>query len=122
MEKIKLIFQKVKALLRLKLNEINILNKVEKPVIINLNANDICNSKCTMCNIWKNKQGKEVTYNDLKVIFSDSLYSNVTGVGITGGEPTLREDLVELYKAGIDFLPNLKYLSIITNCINIKDA
>ena len=121
-KKIKSLFQKVKALLRLKRNEINFLNKTEKPVIINLNANDICNSKCTMCNIWKNKQEKEVTYNDLKIIFSDPLYSNVTGVGITGGEPTLREDLVELYQACIDFLPNLKYLSIITNCINVKDV
>jgi len=121
-KKIKSIFQKGKALLRLKLNEINVLKKVEKPVIINLNANDICNSKCTMCNIWKNKQEKEITYDDLKIIFSDDLYSEVTGVGITGGEPTLREDLVELYKACIDFLPSLKHLSIITNCINVNDV
>ncbi len=122
LKKLKLVFQKVKTLLRLKLNEIHVLNKTKKPVIINLNANDICNSKCTMCNIWKNKQGKEVTYDDLKLIFSDSLYSDVTGVGITGGEPTLREDLVDLYKACIDFLPKLKYLSIITNCIKVEEV
>ncbi|WP_298494567.1 polysaccharide pyruvyl transferase family protein [uncultured Algibacter sp.] len=121
-KKINILSQKIKTLLRLKLNEISFINKVEKPVIINLNANDICNSKCTMCNIWKNKQEKEVTYNDLKNIFSDPLYTNVTGVGITGGEPTLREDLEDLYKACIDFLPNLKHLSIITNCINVKDV
>ncbi|SHI59676.1 polysaccharide pyruvyl transferase family protein [Algibacter luteus] len=122
LKKIKLLFKKFNALLRLKLHEINFFNKLEKPTIINLNANDICNSKCTMCNIWKNKQDKEITYDDLKVILSDPLYSNVTGVGITGGEPTLREDLVDLYKACIDFLPKLKYLSIITNCINVKDV
>ncbi len=81
--------------------------KSSKPSVINLNANDICNSKCTMCNIWKNKQEKEVTYEDLKQIFTDSFYSEVTGVGITGGEPTLREDLVELFRACIDFLPSL---------------
>lgn len=122
LKKIKLVFQKVKTLLRLKLNEIHVVKKAKKPVIINLNANDICNSKCTMCNIWKNKQGKEVSYDDLKLIFSDPLYSEVTGVGITGGEPTLREDLVDLYKACIDFLPKLKYLSIITNCIKVDEV
>ena len=75
-----------------------------------------------MCNIWKNKQGQEVVYADLKKIFSDAFYSEVSGVGITGGEPTLREDLVELYKACIDFLPNLKHLSIITNCIKTEEV
>lgn len=121
-KKVKKIFQKLKTLLRLKLNEINFISNTEKPVLINLNANDICNSKCTMCNIWKNKQDKEITYDDLKIIFSDRLYSEITGVGITGGEPTLRNDLVDLYKACIDFLPKLKYLSIITNCIKVDEV
>lgn len=116
------ILKVVKDLLRVKLKELNLFNRTSKPLIINLNANDICNSKCTMCNIWKNKQDKEITYEDLKQIFSDSLYSEITGVGITGGEPTLREDLVELYRACIEFLPNLKYLSIITNCINVNEV
>lgn len=91
--------------------------KNSKPSVINLNANDICNSKCTMCNIWKNKQDYEMSPNDLQDVFHDSFFSEVTHVGITGGEPTLREDLVDLFKSCIENLPKLKGVSIITNAI-----
>jgi MoaA/NifB/PqqE/SkfB family radical SAM enzyme/polysaccharide pyruvyl transferase WcaK-like protein len=122
LNKVNLLLKKINTLFVLKMREVNLFSKVSKPTVINLNANDICNSKCTMCNIWKNKQDKEITYDDLKLIFSDSFYTEVTGVGITGGEPTMREDLVELFRACIDFLPSLKNLSIITNCIKIDDV
>lgn len=88
-----------------------------KPKVINLLANDICNSKCTMCNIWKKKLDYEISSTELAKILKDDLYSEVEGVGITGGEPTLRDDLLDLYKTCIDFLPNLKSISIITNAI-----
>ncbi|WKN33493.1 polysaccharide pyruvyl transferase family protein [Porifericola rhodea] len=94
----------------------------EKPTVINMNANDICNSKCTMCNIWQQKKGFEVSPQDLEKILDDSLYSEVRGVGITGGEPTLREDLADLYEACCKKLPSLRGLSIITNAIIEKDV
>ncbi|MEQ9443822.1 MAG: polysaccharide pyruvyl transferase family protein [Cyclobacteriaceae bacterium] len=87
-----------------------------------MNANDICNSKCTMCNIWQQKQDFEVTPEQLEEILNDELYSDVTGVGITGGEPTLREDLPALYEACCKKLPSLVGLSIITNAIREKDV
>ncbi len=118
--KYRLIYTATKDLFTLKVKSLRGLKKNTKPKVINLNANDICNSKCTMCNIWKNKLEKEITDSDLKEIFTDSFYSDVEYVGITGGEPTLREDLVDLYKACIDYLPHLKGLSIITNCIKPK--
>ena len=122
LKKIIFVLNIFKNLARLKLAEHKVYKKIIKPSVINLNANDICNSKCTMCNIWKNKIEKEITYEDLKNIFSDPFYSDVKGVGITGGEPTLREDLVELYRACIEFLPNLNGLSIITNCIKVDEV
>lgn len=88
-----------------------------KPEGINMNANDICNSKCTMCNIWQQKQGFEMTPEHLEKLLSNKLFSKVKYVGITGGEPTLREDLKGLYMACIKSLPSLTHLSIITNAI-----
>lgn len=102
--------------------ETKVLPSVRKPTVINLNANDICNSKCAMCNIWEQKQGFEVSPEQLKRVLEDSLYENVTHVGITGGEPTLREDLPDLYEAVIEAIPNIKGLSIITNAIKEKDV
>jgi len=89
---------------------------------INFNANDICNSKCVMCNIWKQKQEHEITPGELSQVLEDSLFENVKNIGITGGEPTLRKDLVKLYRVFIDKIPSATGFSIITNCIKEKDV
>lgn len=94
----------------------------KKPIVINLNANDICNSKCTMCNIWQQKQEFEFSPEQLEDILKNELFSEVQHVGITGGEPTLREDLPALYEACCKALPKLVGLSIITNAIKEKDV
>ena len=72
---------------------------LEKPVVIQFPVNDICNSKCQMCHIWKQKRDYEISPNELREALKDSLYTNVSNVGINGGEPTLREDLPELASA-----------------------
>lgn len=88
-----------------------------KPNVINFLANDICNSKCTMCNIWKQKKGFEISGNQLRDVLKNKLFSKVYAVGVTGGEPTLRKDLPDLYDAICSSLPNLQGTSIITNAI-----
>lgn len=106
------------------LNVYRILKKAHfntKIEVINLNANDICNSKCIMCNIWKNKKDNDFDPDQLKKLLSDPLYSNVTHVGITGGEPTLRSDLEMVFESVIYSLPKLRGVSIITNGIRQKD-
>jgi MoaA/NifB/PqqE/SkfB family radical SAM enzyme/polysaccharide pyruvyl transferase WcaK-like protein len=92
------------------------------PEGINMNANDICNSKCVMCNIWQQKQEYEFSPEELETALKDPLFRKVQFVGITGGEPTLRADLIGLYQSCINALPALTNLSIITNGIKEKDA
>lgn len=93
-----------------------------KPWVINFNANDICNSKCVMCNIWEQKQTFELSPEELELILNDPLFTDVKHIGITGGEPTLREDLPELYEACLKAIPGLAGMSIITNAIKEKDV
>lgn len=50
-----------------------------------------CDSKCNMCNIWALPPGKELAPEEWK-----ALPASLNDVNITGGEPFLREDLVEL--------------------------
>lgn len=90
--------------------------------VINLNATDICNSGCTMCNIWKQKRETEFTSTQLTEILTNELFTNLKHVGITGGEPTLRIDLPELFEAVIKAQPNIVGLSTITNCIRENDV
>ncbi len=113
------------------LHELNELKRAEEKVsadtvsdilVVNLNANDICNSKCAMCNIWEQKQGFEFSPQELQTILSDPLFQTVKHIGVTGGEPTLREDLPQLFEAIIAAIPNIVGLSTITNCIKDKDV
>jgi polysaccharide pyruvyl transferase WcaK-like protein/sulfatase maturation enzyme AslB (radical SAM superfamily) len=68
-----------------------------------------------MCEIWNQQKGYEITSVDLKRILADPLFSEVRGVGMNGGEPTLRRDLAELAQQLISSLPSLRGISLITN-------
>src|SRR5690606_122064 len=82
--------------------------KLEKPIVLQFPVIDICNSKCQMCRIWENKKSNDITLEKLKKGLANDLFSEVTGIGFNGGEPTLREDLPDLVQAAIDCLPKLK--------------
>lgn len=89
---------------------------IEKPVALQIPINDICNSKCVMCDIWKNKdEGTDFSLDEFKNGLSDTLFSEVTSIGVNGGEPTLRKELFEIINIAFEVLPKLKNVSIITN-------
>jgi MoaA/NifB/PqqE/SkfB family radical SAM enzyme/polysaccharide pyruvyl transferase WcaK-like protein len=88
-----------------------------KPQAISFMANDICNSRCKMCLIWEKKKEHELTPTELAQIMREPLFSKVSNVGVTGGEPTLRKDLPDLFRAIIQNGSNIRDLSIITNAI-----
>lgn len=90
--------------------------------VVNLNANDVCNSKCVMCRIWAQEKQHEITPDELYNILTDPLFKNVSHIGVTGGEPTLREDLPLLYDAIFRALPNIEGVSTITNCIDQENV
>ncbi len=57
---------------------------------------DLCNSRCTMCNIWKTTEKNEMDLNTFEKIFKESkLLRRMNLVVFTGGEPFLKEDLPE---------------------------
>ncbi len=93
-----------------------------KPTTVNMLVNDICNSRCEMCNIWQQKRDVELTPNQLGSVLRDRLYSRVNYVGVSGGEPTLRKDLPELFDVICKTLPKLKGTGIITNAIRDDDV
>lgn len=117
---IKTIFYQGKQLYHLKSTKV--LDIDSKPSVLNLNIIDSCNSKCTMCNIWKQDEALEISPDELGSVLRDPLFSELKHVGVTGGEPTLREDLPEVYSAIIDAVPNIKGLSIITNAIESEEV
>jgi len=75
-----------------------------------------------MCGLWKEKDAvdKEMSLKDFEMLLEDKLFSRLEYVGISGGEPFLREDLVELAELFHKKCPFLKRISITTNGILTK--
>ncbi|MEM1153176.1 MAG: polysaccharide pyruvyl transferase family protein [Pseudomonadota bacterium] len=91
-----------------------------KPRVIQFPVNDICNARCQMCKIWEQKLDKQISPEQLESALSNDLFSDVTSVGVNGGEPTLRKDLSELVDVLYRTLPRLNTISLITNALVSK--
>ncbi|MFH0854006.1 MAG: radical SAM protein [bacterium] len=61
-----------------------------------------CNARCRMCNIWQ----KENHYNEISPEVYNMLPRDLLNINITGGEPFLREDLVEIVKVIVRRCPD----------------
>jgi MoaA/NifB/PqqE/SkfB family radical SAM enzyme/polysaccharide pyruvyl transferase WcaK-like protein len=85
------------------------------PRVLNLPVTDNCNSRCVMCDLWKERSTGELAAADYRRVLSDRLFARVAHVGISGGEPSLRRDLPELVEAVLGALPRLRSLSITTH-------
>jgi polysaccharide pyruvyl transferase WcaK-like protein/sulfatase maturation enzyme AslB (radical SAM superfamily) len=95
---------------------------IQKPVVIQFPINDICNARCQMCNIWQQKYDYQISPQELRVALSNSLYTEVRGVGVNGGEPTLRKDVAEIVDVLFECLPKLSSIALITNALNSSQA
>lgn len=117
--------RKLRSLSQLTLQDVrlNLLGQVFplKPTTLNLLVNDICNSRCQMCSVWKQKRDNEFTPDELALILSDPLFNNLRYVGVSGGEPTLRRDLPEIYRVLVQKHPPIHGTGIITNAIRKDD-
>jgi len=88
------------------------------PIIqFNFEATRKCNGRCAYCNIWKtpSKPEKELKPDEIRGYFKPrKLFEKVGEIGITGGEPILREDIVEVCQALREVCPNAS-LVVVTN-------
>lgn len=82
-----------------------------------------CNSRCKMCNIWKRYiespqiVKEELAMEEISQIFKR--FGKLVWVSLTGGEPFLRDDLVDMVQFVRDHC-EIKMLNITTNGFNSK--
>lgn len=82
------------------------------PINLTLNVSYRCNSKCLTCNVWRRKV-KDLTLDEWEIVFKNIGF-NPFWLILSGGEPFLRKDLVEIVKLSIKYLkPNV--INIPTN-------
>ncbi len=62
-----------------------------------------CNSRCTTCNIWQRPPGEELDLEEIESLFRRS--PELTWIDMTGGEPFLRPDFVQLCAAALKHCP-----------------
>lgn len=88
--------------------------------IMHINTN--CNSKCITCDWWKSDVKDELTFNEIIELSREFKKNAISQIMITGGEPTLHKDLVQiidlLYQEGFDILLNTNGFLI----ENLKEA
>jgi MoaA/NifB/PqqE/SkfB family radical SAM enzyme len=81
----------------------------KRPLTVSIEVTKRCNARCSFCGYWQNKDRNELASYVEVVRKFDPLI-----VVITGGEPLLRPDLVEMV-ANIKQLPGFRYMTLLTN-------
>lgn len=78
-----------------------------KPKGLVFMVTDKCNSRCKHCNIWRQKPSDNpLTAQEVERIFSDKLFEDVKIVICTGGEPSVRDDLGDIFLGLHKAMPN----------------
>lgn len=79
----------------------NLFRTIGKPKIhpfnLTLSVTGKCNSKCKTCQIWKHTNQEDMDLKEWSKILKD-IGDSPIWITISGGEPFLRDDLVELFK------------------------
>jgi len=78
-----------------------------------------CNSRCKMCFIWQEKKSPMLSLDEYRQIFREPLPS-IRALVLSGGEPTLRSDLPEIWAIAREALPRLEYGLLATSGLNVQ--
>ena len=79
-----------------------------------------CNSRCQMCSIWTEKDSPFLSLEQYEQMFSQNDFSFVRAITLTGGEPTLRSNLPELFEIILKYMPRLEFVLLATSGLNTR--
>lgn len=91
--------------------------QVVRPRQLNFPVTDNCNARCVMCDVWKENVLDDMSVEQLRAVLAQPFFRNLEHVGISGGEPFLRADLLQVVEAFCE-LPKLASLSITSHGFN----
>lgn len=79
-----------------------------------------CNSRCLMCNIWREPVREEMGLEQYSRVLDDPLFQGIESLTISGGEPSLFPQLGPLVELFMSKMPSLSSLSLITNGLAVE--
>lgn len=85
------------------------------PTVLIFHCTFVCDARCEMCSNWKRGDRKtDMTMPEIEHVFSSRLWKNVENASLSGGEPTTRNDMVDICRVMMDKLPRLRKFTINT--------
>lgn len=85
------------------------------PTVLVFHCTFVCDARCEMCHNWKKGDRKaDMTLAQIERVFSSPLWKRTENAAISGGEPTTRNDLVDICRVMFDKLPQLRKLGLNT--------
>jgi len=85
------------------------------PTVLIFHVTFVCDARCNMCSNWTRGNRKEdMSLEQIEQVFSSPLWKRIENASISGGEPTTRNDLVDIVRVMIDKLPKLRKLTLNT--------
>ena len=85
------------------------------PTVLIFHVTFVCDARCNMCSNWTRGNRKEdMTLEQIEKVFDSPLWKHIENASISGGEPTTRNDLVDIVRVLIDKLPRLRKLTLNT--------
>jgi len=85
------------------------------PTVLIFHCTFVCDARCEMCHNWKRGDRKaDMTLDQIERAFSSPLWKHVENAAISGGEPTTRNDLVDICRVMLDKFPRLRKFGLNT--------
>ncbi len=85
------------------------------PTVLIFHCTFVCDARCEMCSNWQRGDRKsDMSIDQIDRVFSSPLWKNVEMANISGGEPTTRNDMVDISRVFIERLPKLRKIGINT--------
>jgi MoaA/NifB/PqqE/SkfB family radical SAM enzyme len=85
------------------------------PTVLIFHCTFVCDARCEMCSNWTRGDRKnDLTLDEIKKAFSSPLWKNIEIANLSGGEPTTRNDMVEVARVMLDSFPRLRKFGINT--------
>jgi MoaA/NifB/PqqE/SkfB family radical SAM enzyme len=85
------------------------------PTVLIFHCTFVCDARCEMCSNWERGDRKsDMSLAEIERCFEDPLWRNVEIANLSGGEPTTRNDLVDIVRVMLDRLPRLRKFGINT--------
>jgi sulfatase maturation enzyme AslB (radical SAM superfamily) len=85
------------------------------PTVLIFHCTFVCDARCEMCSNWKRGNRKEdMTLEQIERAFDSPFWRKIEIANVSGGEPTTRNDLVDICRVMLDKLPRLRKFGINT--------